>query len=441
MGVTALLAASLSLAYGPGFMNPILPMDDLLQIGYPARLISEEGIAAIFTPHPYYRPVSDLAKAALAEIAGPSGPVFRALGLAFHAAVCVMLFRLGLLATGAVWPAAAGAAVFAGAWTHWELVAAVANGLQETLAAAAALAALLAYAGTRSRLAGLSAAAALIISLGSYGFWPHFALIAWLWDATIGNRQRRWAWYAAFGVLGAGWLSMDIVPALLGGERYPQAPGSGLWPGVGWGRNLLAFASYPWAPFPWMFGFGAQVAKGLLAAVTMAWVARAWWRGRSGERFFAGWTVLAAILFLPRVALDARHFYMVMFGLAGLLACSLATWPRPAAVALTLALVAKLGMDAAWHRRQAAAYGEAGRQAWGILREIKRMRPDMAAGTRVDVEGLPAATSAGIGVLPELWGDMLWPLYRVRLTARNDPPVPGASVIRLRWTGERLVGR
>ena len=129
---------------------------------------------------------------------------------------------------------------------------------------------------------------------------------------------------------------------------------------------------------------------------------------------------------------------MVMFGLAGLLACSLARWSRPAAVALTLALVAKLGMDATWHRRQAEAYGEAGHQAWSILREIKRLRPDMAAGTRVEVEGLPAATSAGIPVLPNLWGDMLWPLYRVRLTAQDDAPAPGASVIRLRWTGDRL---
>ncbi|MEK7765183.1 MAG: hypothetical protein AAB368_02995, partial [bacterium] len=309
-----------------------------------------------------------------------------------------------------------------------KLVAAVANGLQETLAAAAALAALLAYAGTRSWPAGLFAAAALIISLGSYGFWPHFACLAWLWDATLGDRRRRWTWYAVFAVVGAVWLAVDVLPALLGGERYPQAPGSGRWPVVGWGRNLLAFASYSWAPFPWMHGFGAQVAKGVLASVTIAWVARAWWRGRPGERFFAGWTVLAAILFLPRAALDARHFYMVMFGLAGLLACSLARWSRPAAVALTLALVAKLGMDAAWQRRQAEAYGEAGHQAWSILREIKRLRPDMAAGTRVEVEGLPAATSAGIPVLPNLWGDMLWPLYRVRLTAQDDAPAPGASV-------------
>lgn len=377
----------------PTLRHELLFCDDLADLGSAVDRVAR---GTWLSPRPYYRPVTDLVRAALWRGYGAEPAAHRRVVLGLHAAnvgLAALIGRsLGLSGAGAA--LAAGLFLVAPVqrecvmWTTGLLF--LTGGLGALVCAALAL---------RGWLGGWRAAvtgAAFVWSLFGYPYVVAFPVaIALLWRWRFPERPRPTGLLVGTAACVVGWGVLEwVMPVVATGGYYPHLGevSRSWWLGpLTTLRNLLSGTVYAWLPaglveeLPRPAGVAVKLAA--LAVVGGA-VSAAWRRGVMG-RWLVCWIGLSMFPFAVRHAVDPRMLYVTSAGMCLLLVMAVETLAGPAARAAQAAAVAIALLNAMAHHRSAPAFREAGRETTRILEAVRAQSAGFRPGGMLVLRGFP----------------------------------------------------
>jgi Tfp pilus assembly protein PilF len=363
--ICLLLAALTAAAFYPVLRNGFVNWDDTEHVAANPDM-NPPTIAALerYWARPYFglwAPVTYTAWLATAAIAPKHGEsldptIFHGLNLAIHAIAGILVFLIVRRLVGGVWPAAAGAAVFAVHPIQVEAVAWV-SGLRDVLAGAMSLAAIWMYlkateAAGRARAAGIVVATLLfILALLSK---PTAAVTPLLLAIILGKRVRReLRWLAVWLLMAAA----DLIVAWL------VQPAADVYRPPIWGRAIVALDALAFYvrkivfPVHFLIDYGRcpdwllahRPAWWAAAAAAIAILALLLWRRRIPRLAAAAAIGICSLLpVLGLVSFNFQYFstvadryaYLAMLGVAAAVAVVVAAIPRGCGVLVGLVIAA-----------------------------------------------------------------------------------------------------
>ncbi|MGD0464019.1 MAG: tetratricopeptide repeat protein [Tepidisphaeraceae bacterium] len=368
--ICLLLAALTAAAFYPVLRNGFVNWDDMEHVARNPDM-NPPTIAALqrYWVRPYFglwAPATYTAWLATAAIAPKHGQsldptIFHGLNLAIHVAASILVFLIVRRLVGGIWPAAAGAAVFAVHPIQVEAVAWV-SGLRDVLAGAMSLAAIWIYfkatdAAGRARIWRI-AIATLVFALALLSK-PTAAVTPLLLAITLGKRARSQArWLSLWLVMAAA----DLVVA------WVVQPSADIYRPPIWGRAIVALDALAFYfrkivfPVHFLIDYGRspdwlmahRSAWWAAAAAALAVLALLLWRRRIPR--LAAAAAIGICSLLPVLGLASfnfqyfstvadRYAYLAMLGVAVGVAAVVAALPRGYGVFVAL-LIAALAVSA-----------------------------------------------------------------------------------------------